>query len=180
MKWTRPTWPVGFDLLAYGIVLLLILVGPGVWRIAVRQINASQNQIPAVDFSASSDELERRDQPVTEADLKIIQRADTILSSPAVWNRHDTRECRRDDKTWSLFCAMEQASLDILGEYRHRDVALQEVRFAVEDATKGIEFEHRMMDYNNLANTTFDDIKNILSLATRRVSNRLKAQEAGK
>jgi hypothetical protein len=75
---------------------------------------------------------------------------------------------------------MEQASLDILGEYRHRDVALQEVRFAVEDATKGIEFEHRMMDYNNLANTTFDDIKNILSLATRRVSNRLKAQEAGK
>jgi hypothetical protein len=33
MKWTRPTWPIGFDLLAYGIVLLLILVGAGVSRI---------------------------------------------------------------------------------------------------------------------------------------------------
>jgi hypothetical protein len=33
MNWTRPTWPIGFDLLAYGIVLLLILVGAGVSRI---------------------------------------------------------------------------------------------------------------------------------------------------
>ena len=110
----------------------------------------------------SSDELERRDQPVTDEDLRILQRADKILLSPAVWNRHDTRICRPTDKTRSLFCALEKASLDVLGEYRHREVALQEVRFAVEDVTKGIEFEHRLMDYNNLASTKFEDIKQVI------------------
>jgi hypothetical protein len=54
------------------------------------------------------------------------------------------------------------------------------VRFAVEDATKGIEFEHRMMDYNNLQSTTFRDIKNILAVATRRVRERLAAQNSRK
>jgi hypothetical protein len=75
---------------------------------------------------------------------------------------------------------MEKASLDVVGEYRHRDVALQEVRFAVEDATKGIEFEHRMMDYNNLESTKFEDIKKILAIATGRVRTRLAAQNSKK
>ena len=110
-------------------------------------------------------------------DLEILKRADKILSSPAVWNRHDTRVCKPEDKTWSLFCAMQKASLDVLGEYRHREVALQEVRFAVEDVTKGIEFEHRMMDYNNLPSTTFSDIKHVIKMATDRVSARLAAQK---
>ena len=124
----------------------------------------------------TSDELERRDQPVTNEDLRILQRASQILASSAVWNRHDTRICNPADKTWSLFCALEKASLEVLGEYRHRDVALQEVRFAVEDATKGQEFEHRLMDYNNLPSTKFEDIKQILKVATDRVSGRLAAQ----
>lgn len=132
---------------------------------------------PAVEFSKSSDSLERRDQAVTEEDLRILQRADAILSSAAVWNRHDTRVCKPTDTTWSLFCAMEKASLDVLGEYRHRQVALQEVRFAVEDATKGVELEHRMMDYNNMPTTRFEDIKSILRVATQRVSAKLASGE---
>jgi hypothetical protein len=138
---------------------------------------AQTPQAPGI-FAPSSDDLERRDQAVTEEDLRILQRADEILSSPAVWNRQDTRECSRTDRTWSLFCALEKASLDVLGEYRHREVALQEVRFAVEDGTRGQEFEHRLMDYNNLTSTTFEDIKKILKVATDRVSARLKAQTA--
>jgi len=126
---------------------------------------------------STSDELERRDQAVTDEDLRILHRADEILSSAAVWNRHDTRVCHPTDKTWSLFCALEKASLDVLGEYRHREVALQEVRFAVEDVTKGIEFEHRLMDYNNLPSTTFEDIKAVLKVATDRVAARLAAQK---
>jgi hypothetical protein len=128
----------------------------------------------------TSDELERRDQPVTNEDLRILQRANQILASSTVWNRHDTRLCNPTDKTWSLFCALEKASLEVLGEYRHRDVALQEVRFAVEDATRGKEFEHRLMDYNNLPSTTFADIKRILTVATDRVSGRLAAQNSKK
>jgi len=128
----------------------------------------------------TSDETERRDQPVTAEDVAILRRADEILSSEAVWNRHDTRICNQDDKTWSLFCALEKASLFVLGEYRHREVALQEVRFAVEEASPGAQFEHRLMDYNNLPATTFDDIKRVLAVASERVAARLVAQNSAR
>lgn len=42
----------------------------------------------------------------------------------------------------SLFCALHQASVDVTGEYDHRRPAMQEVRFALEDATGGRAFEH--------------------------------------
>jgi hypothetical protein len=148
--------------------------------LSVVRTSTQTPQQPKIEFSQSSDEQERRDQPVTEEDLQILLRADQILSSPTVWNRHDTRVCKPEDKTWSLFCAMEKASLDVLGQYRHREVALQEVRFAVEDVTKGMQFEHRMMDYNNLPSTQFSDIKRVLKTATDRVSARLAAQKKGK
>ena len=32
MQWTRATWPVTFDLVAYGVVLLAIVAAAGVWR----------------------------------------------------------------------------------------------------------------------------------------------------
>jgi len=31
MQWTRPTWPVAFDMTAYGIVLVAMLVATGLW-----------------------------------------------------------------------------------------------------------------------------------------------------
>jgi hypothetical protein len=134
---------------------------------------------PQLDRASTSVELERRDQPVTDEDLRILQRADQVLSSPAVWNRHDTRLCHSTDTTWSLFCALEKASLEVLGEYRHREVALQEVRFAIDDDI-GIDLEHRLMDYNNLASTSFEDIKEVLTVAKAHVSARLAAQQRQK
>jgi hypothetical protein len=125
----------------------------------------------------TSDELERRDNPVTNEDLRILIRANEILSSPSVWNRRDTRECHAADKTWSLFCALEKASREVLKEYRHREVALQEVRFAIEDVTDGRQFEHRLRDYNNLPDTQFADVKRVLTIATHRVRIRLDAQK---
>jgi len=125
---------------------------------------------------ATTDDSERRDRTVSAEDLAILTRADEILSSPSVWNRRDTRICNQGDTAWSLFCALEKASIYVLGEYRHREVALQEVRFAVEDASNGARFEHRLMDYNNLPTTTFEDIKHVLAVATERVAARLAAQ----
>jgi hypothetical protein len=117
---------------------------------------------------------EQRDRPVTADDLKILKRADEILSEESMWNRKDDRTCKPNATTWSLFCALHQASIEVLGEYDHRRVALQEVRFAIEDVTKGKEFEHRLMDYNNLSTTQFKDIKLVLKMATDKVAARLK------
>jgi hypothetical protein len=120
--------------------------------------------------------LERRDQPVTAEDLRILERADALLKDELAWNRNDDRECD-DDKAagkWSLFCALETACTEVLGEYDHRRAALQEVRFVVEEATRGREFEHRLMDFNNLPETRFDDVKQVIRTSAQRVAARLK------
>ena len=120
---------------------------------------------------------EQRDQAVTKDYLLILKRANEILADETKWNRKDDRVCKPEDKAWSLFCALQKASVDVLGKYDHRRVALQEVRFAIEDVTKGREFEHRLRDYNNLPTTQFKDIKQVLKMATEKVSARLKEKE---
>ena len=131
--------------------------------------------------------VESHEQPVTEADLRILQRADALLTDPASWNRHDDRVCTDDEATGkrSLFCALQKADTEVLGTYEHRNVALQEVRFAVEDATRDrqmmfdalrhFRLPHRLMDFNNLPDTRFEDIHNVLRVATTRVAARLAA-----
>ncbi|MEO8002836.1 MAG: hypothetical protein ABI644_13255 [Arenimonas sp.] len=120
---------------------------------------------------------EDRDQPVSLKDLEILDKADALLANESAWNRKDTRECPPEAKSLSIFCALQKASIEVLGTYDHRRAALQEVRFAVEDATKGREFEHRLMDYNNLAETQFSDIKGILLAARAKVVARLAAEK---
>ena len=131
--------------------------------------------------------VESRDQAVTEDDLRILQRADSLLKDVSVWNRHDDRACADDEAAgkWSLFCALQKADREILGEYQHRNVALQEVRFAIQDATRDRQTEmviralrqfslpHRLMDFNNLRETRFEDVKQVLRVATERVGARL-------
>ena len=119
---------------------------------------------------------ERRDQPVTNDDLRILLKTDELLKDESVWNRKDDRECDDDEAAGkrSLFCALQKACIDVLGAYDHRRVALQEVRFAVADATRGQEFEHRLRDFNNLPTTRLADIKRVLGVATTRVKSRLK------
>ena len=121
--------------------------------------------------------LAQQDLPVSAEDLRILARADALLKDESVWNRQDDRECQDDEAAGkrSLFCALQKACIDVLGHYEHRRAALQEVRFAVEDATRGRNFEHRLRDFNNLPETRFDDIKRVLRVATERVTSRLKA-----
>jgi hypothetical protein len=125
--------------------------------------------------SATDSELERRDRPVTQEDLRIVAEAKSLLRDDRVWNRNDDRECADDEASGkrSLFCALQKATIDVLGKYDHRRVALQEVRFAVEDATRGRDFDHRLRDFNNLPTTTLKDIWHVLDVATERMQSRL-------
>jgi hypothetical protein len=123
--------------------------------------------------------LERRNQPVTVEDLRILEKADAFLKDEAAWNRKDDRQCE-DDKAsgkWSLSCALDVACIEVLGEYDHTRAALQEARFVVEEITAGRQFEGRLMGFNNLPETRFEDIKRVLRLARERVAARLKQAE---
>jgi hypothetical protein len=127
-------------------------------------------------LTPTSPQLERRDQAVTDDDLRILLRATELLQDESMWNRKDDRICDDDEAMGrrSLFCALQKACIDVLGKYDHRKVALQEVRFAVEEATAGRKFEHRLMEFNNLAETRLVDVKRVLQVAIDRVKSRLK------
>ena len=117
-----------------------------------------------------------RPRPVTTDDLRILEKADALLKDESGWNRSDDRACDDDRAAgkFSLFCALETACTEVLGEYDHRRPALQEVRVVVEEATQQRRFEHRLMDFNNLPETRFDDIKRVLRTSAQRVAARLK------
>jgi hypothetical protein len=117
-----------------------------------------------------------RPKPVTTDDLRILEKADALLEDASGWNRNDDRACDDDRATgkFSLFCALETACTEVLGEYDHRRAALQEVRVVVEETTQQRRFEHRLMDFNNLPETSFDDVKRVLRTSAQRVAARLK------
>lgn len=122
-------------------------------------------------------EYEARDLPVTEQDLEILLSAAELIADDSGWNRTDDRVCTDDESAGkrSLFCALQAASIQVLGGYHHRRVALQEVRFAIEKSSPDREFEHRSMGFNNLAATTFADVQAVLQMARERVPMRLHA-----
>lgn len=118
--------------------------------------------------------------PVTKADVEIVQRASQILDSPSKWNRADNRKCPQDAKTFSLYCALEKATLEVDGNFAHRGAAMQEARFVIDDvAPNAKKYEHRLMNYNNDPSTTFADVQTFFRLLEERVRKRA-AEESPK
>lgn len=107
---------------------------------------------------------ENRNLVFDSSDLKIIQRADSILASQSIWNKQDDRECSDDISTgrYSLYCALYKASIEITGVYVHRKAAMQIVRFTLEKYENGRVKNHRLMDWNNHPDTTFGEVKKVL------------------
>lgn len=125
--------------------------------------------------TASSDDSQVRP-PVTSSDLQIVKRARKILDSPSKWNRADTRVCPADAKTFSLYCALEKATEEVTGNFKHRGAAMQEVRFVIDDIAPNRNYHHRLMGYNNDPSTTFADIQMVFRRLESRIAKRLKAE----
>lgn len=123
---------------------------------------------PAAESHATADPAD---------DIRILDRASELLSDENRWNRKDTRECPPRAQTLSLFCALHAASIEVLGQYDHRRAALEEVRLAIEELSNSRRFEHRLMDFNNLAATTFSDVKKVLAMARARIAARRGAAD---
>jgi hypothetical protein len=129
-------------------------------------------------FRASDETVEigfaiENEVPPGAADLRIIDRAIEILSDPSVWDREDDRVCEASDETWSLYCAMVAATIDVTGEAQHRQPAMQVVRRVVARVGGSRVVDHRLMDYNNHPDTTFEEILVVLDTARERVAARV-------
>jgi hypothetical protein len=123
--------------------------------------------------NAAGDDSQSRP-PVTQDDLRIVQHARKILNSSAKWNRADNRMCPEGAKTFSLYCALEKATIEVQGNFKHRGAAMQEARFVIDEVVaKGNHYEHRLVDYNNDPTTTFADIEKVFRLLEDRIAKRL-------
>jgi len=122
---------------------------------------------------------ENRNLVFDSTDLRIIRRADALLSDSLHWNRQDDRQCTDNIATgkYSLFCALYKASLDVTGTYNNRRPALQIVRFTVEKHDNGSIKKHRLMDWNNSPKTTFTELKQVLKESAETVQQQLAARQ---
>ncbi len=107
-------------------------------------------------------------------DRRILERAAEILASEAVWDRADDRACAPDDKTWSLYCALHRASLELTGGFHHRRPCFQTVRQILyervaEERNKGRKYPHIMMDYNNDPAVRLSDVQSVFAEAAGRM-----------
>ena len=102
-------------------------------------------------------------------DQKIVREAAKILSTEGVWNRTDSRQCPASATTYSIYCAMEKAAIDVTGGFNHRRPALESVRVIVEERTATRNYHHRLMDYNNDPTTRLDDVQSLFKEALIRM-----------
>ena len=103
--------------------------------------------------------------PQDAYDVAILERAVALLATEDAWSRQDDRHCEEGEAGLSLYCALQQASIEVRGEFHHRAAALQAVRHAIEAQRPEADYAHRLMDYNNDATVTFDDMHAMLDAA---------------
>jgi hypothetical protein len=115
---------------------------------------------------------EKRDIKVSKIDLEILLRTKQLLGNESKWDSSVSRTCQKKEP-FTLYCALEAASIYVIGEYRHRQAALQEVRFAIDDKYSDRWSVHRLADFNAHSKTTFNDIKSVLNTAIATVNGKL-------
>jgi hypothetical protein len=135
-----------------------------VWEFRINGGNAEVIDPHAIAKSSSD---------INADDLKIIQRARQILSSEAVWNRADNRQCPPTAKTISLYCALEKATLDVTGGFDHRGNVMEDARTAIDTVSPHHpDYNHWLMGYNNDPSTTFADIQRLMQVAEEQIAKR--------
>jgi len=119
---------------------------------------------------------ERRDVHVSPVDLDILMEATALLSSEDRWARAHPADCAQSDRL-DLYCALERASVKVMGRYVHRQPALQEVRFVIDDDYRARWARHRLVDFNENRDTHFADVQAVLAKAMGAVSAKLAAYQ---
>lgn len=118
-------------------------------------------------------EYEMKNIKVTQVDLDILLHANALLSDKSVWIKAPIRVCS-DSAKLTLLCALEKSSIKVNGKYTHRQPALQEVRFLIDDNYRNRWKVHRLEDFNSAPETTFEDVKSVIARAIETVKGKLR------
>ena len=114
----------------------------------------------SISFSINSDP----EVPVREEDLKIVKLAKKLLSDENNWNDTADRNCQDDlaNNSFSIYCALRISSLEVESKYNHRNAVLQKLRHLIAEKYPDRKWNHRLMDYNNMKETSHPEIIDIL------------------
>lgn len=116
------------------------------------------------------------DVPVSVVDLRIIRRAKDFLSEENFWHKNDDRDCEDDkeNQRYSLFCALQSASIEEEGAYNHRNAIMQKIRHTIVDIYPNKEWEHRLRDFNNMPETDYKVLMDLLNRVESQVISELE------
>ena len=137
-------------------------------------IRTYEGWFPVTGFSATADTIRfqfdgKHEVPANAVDREILERASSVIASEAVWNRADNRQCPANATTWSIYCAVEKAMIEVTGGFNHRRPAGQVVRRVVDTRSKDRDYKHRMMDYNNDPRTQLSDVRTLFAEAIAKI-----------
>ena len=130
--------------------------------------------------SAAGEDDSNAHPALAASDLAIIRGAERILDSSARWNRKDDRVLHPGATMFSLYTAIEKASLELTGSFAHREGVMQEARFAIEEVAPHKGYTHRLMGFNNDPTTSCADIKRVLALTESHIRQKLSEKGGAK
>lgn len=118
------------------------------------------------------------DVPVTQVDLDIIKRAKELIQEEKYWHKQDDRKCDDDaeNNCYSLFCALKIASVELEGNYNHRNAIMQKIRHSIADLYPNKEWNHRLMDFNNMSETDYKGLISLLNQVEKEVREELERE----
>ena len=133
---------------------------------AIRVANENDKEWMGVYFS------------VSDTDISILKKAKEIILSMDSRNLKGDRNCDDDIETgsFSLYCSLYYASIEVDGVYRHRRPAMQAVRKELVSQYPG-EYAHRLRDINNNPNVTNQVLADILDSIINDLTIELKKKE---
>ncbi len=146
---------------------MFVLIGVEVFRFSIKFMPSRERRRQGTRLP----ELGNKDHSETNEDLLILQRTIEILSDKSKWNSNDNGICIAEDTTWRLYCALNKASLEIVGEFQHSRVVIIEVRRMIHKVMKGEKFENILMNFNNTRE--FEDIQKVLNDAMEQLKKRM-------
>ena len=97
-----------------------------------------------------------------------------MLSDESVRDRADDRACDDNGDTWSLYCALSQATYEVIGSSHHYQPAMDLVRDVIRESYVDRVDGHHLMDFNNHTATTLSDVDAVIDRADVRLRERLR------
>jgi hypothetical protein len=116
--------------------------------------------------------VRNRPLPQNEYDVPILERVLVLLGTEETWSKEDSRSCDPELPEWSLYCALQYASIDVSGEFHHRAAALQAVRRAIDEVRPENDYSHRLQDFNSDPDVTLELVHEVVNRALIELDNR--------